>query len=170
MNASHPAAKPLLDLAANHSPNAISPWWPLAPGWWILIALTLCLIGIAMLWLKRHKARNQYRRQAQQALADIQHQQLDKQQLASQCNALLKRTAITAYGQQVALLQGDAWCQYIISAAKLNDADSQSLINLEQQRYQRHCDIDANAVITACEHFIRQHRRRIPRQREAAHV
>jgi len=50
----------LNDIAA---PNAIS-WWPLAPGWWLLIILVLLsLVALAYYLYAQHRA-SAYRREA----------------------------------------------------------------------------------------------------------
>ena len=59
------AANPLDQLRDIHLPEAIG-WWPLAPGWWLLIILVcLGLITLARLFLRRRQA-SAYRRQALQ--------------------------------------------------------------------------------------------------------
>ena len=61
-----PAEIPLRDI---HLPEPIS-WWPLAPGWWILVGglLALAILGF-LAW--RFYARRQIRR-AERALASIE--------------------------------------------------------------------------------------------------
>jgi len=61
---------PLAQLRDIHLPDPIL-WWPLAPGWWVLIILCLgTFIWLAIKAVQRHQA-NLYRRQAQQKLSLI---------------------------------------------------------------------------------------------------
>jgi len=58
-----PQANPLDQLRDIHLPEAVS-WWPLAPGWWLLMVLTcLLLVGLLICLYRRHQS-NRYRRQA----------------------------------------------------------------------------------------------------------
>ena len=59
---------PLRDL---HLPEAIS-WWPLAPGWWVVIGLTMVLIGVILQRYLERRARGAARRHALRQLDDDQ--------------------------------------------------------------------------------------------------
>ena len=108
-----PAQIPLRGL---HLPDAIG-WWPLAPGWWVLIVAAL--IGLVLLlrsWLQR-RARAAARRhairqfdQARSAYAD--HGNAVK--LGIELSELLRRTML-AYAPRadVAGLTGDAWLEWL---------------------------------------------------------
>ena len=54
---------PLKDI---HLPEAIG-WWPLAPGWWILLLLIGLLIFAVVIWLRR-LARQAFVKHAQKIL------------------------------------------------------------------------------------------------------
>ena len=81
-------------------------WWPLAPGWWVLIAISFVALAIYgyrtwQLW----KA-NAYRRSA---LAELQTASTD-----ADISAILKRTALCAYPRiNVASLAGEDWCRWL---------------------------------------------------------
>ena len=89
---------PLADLRDIHLPEAIS-IWPLAPGWFVVIAL--CLAAIAWLaWRLNHRHRSRlYRRQALQKLQRIIDEEHSPQQL-QRLFALLRQTANTVCGEQ----------------------------------------------------------------------
>lgn len=54
-----------------YEPPAVS-WWPLAPGWWFLILLTVIALVVAItLALKKYR-QNEWRREALKALKSIQ--------------------------------------------------------------------------------------------------
>jgi len=85
-------------------PNPVS-WWPLAPGWYVLI---LGLI-IAATWigirLNRQWQQNRFRREALSELDSIKPSELP---------ALIKRVALCIWPrEQVASLSGDDWLQFL---------------------------------------------------------
>ena len=81
-------------------------WWPLAPGWWLVI--TLAILGLAAFGFRawqRWKA-NAYRRAA---LAELQNASTDVD-----ISAILKRTALCACPRiNVASLVGDDWVRWL---------------------------------------------------------
>jgi hypothetical protein len=89
------APNPLDQLRDIHLPEPIS-WWPMAPGWWILIiggaALAVWLIRF---FYRRHSAKL-YRRQALEKLHRLKLIK-DSQQQLRELFELLKQTAISAY-------------------------------------------------------------------------
>ncbi len=90
------------------------PWWPLAPGWYVVG--TLALLGIALLTRRQWKLwkRNAYRREAMLRL----HEAATTPEIAD----LLKRTALAAFPRfEVAALSGEDWCLWLekTSVAKI---------------------------------------------------
>jgi hypothetical protein len=82
------------------------PWWPLAPGWWMLFAaIALAALAFAFRFFWRWRA-NAYRRAALRELA-----------IAGDVPAIaeiLKRTALVAYPRNdVAALSGAAWLAWL---------------------------------------------------------
>lgn len=88
-------ANPLDQLRDIHLPEAIS-WWPLAPGWWILI-IGGCLLSAWLIrfFYRRYSARL-YRRQALEKLHQLTLAGSSQQQLR-ELFELLKQTANSAY-------------------------------------------------------------------------
>ncbi len=96
----HPAAPPPVS------------WWPLAPGWWLLIAFGLLLCLSAPLLGRAVRRRRQRRTQAQQALARIDPQLGDREWLAAH-NTLIKRV-LKARGREEAIrLYGEPWLDFL---------------------------------------------------------
>ncbi|GMG88315.1 DUF4381 domain-containing protein [Biformimicrobium ophioploci] len=95
-------------------------FWPLAPGWWILIALLLCALIALSIWLYRRKQqhrRNAYRREAAALLDQID---LQSSTAAQEINTLLKRVATHVYGRdRCAALTGPEWLAFLQSTADL---------------------------------------------------
>jgi hypothetical protein len=108
-----PEQIPLRDL---HLPAEIG-WWPLAPGWWVLIAIAAALLGW-YLWLQLNRWRaNRARRVALKELAWLSQryqQNGDVPRLARDLSELLRR-GLLAYAprSQVAGLTGDAWLVWL---------------------------------------------------------
>ena len=100
-----------------HLPDAIS-WWPLAMGWWVLIAL-LILSLIVFIGYQYHKRQNHskkkalsLRKQVMSELVTIQKISDDRLFLEA-LSGLLKRVAITQHGQKIAGLSGTQWLLFL---------------------------------------------------------
>jgi hypothetical protein len=107
---------PLAALHPLRVPDLIG-WWPLAPGWWVLIALlALALVALAYLLYRTYTA-NGYRRTAAQQLQDIHRQWLadgDSLQYTVAVNGLLKSVALRAYpNRDVASFSGPRWIRFL---------------------------------------------------------
>jgi len=89
------APNPLDQLRDIHLPEPIS-WWPLAPGWWILIITGCLLSGWLISILYRRYSAKLYRRQAQKQLKALKLESNSQQQLRGLFE-LLKQTANSAY-------------------------------------------------------------------------
>lgn len=93
--------------------------WPLAPGWWLLIAL-VCAIVTLLIWQQlRRQPRPQpqaFRAQALQLLEQYEYgfaHHADPQRLAQQVNQLLRRVAISSGHSEAARLTGQAWFDFV---------------------------------------------------------
>lgn len=94
-------------------------WWPLAAGWYVVLAILLALLAWYGFRSVRKWIGNRYRRAALrewQALSEgIEHGQ-DAGDLLRQLPGLLKRTALSAYPRgQVASLYGADWQRFLNS-------------------------------------------------------
>jgi len=85
-------------------PDPVS-WWPLAPGWWVV----LFILAIGGLWL----AATAYRRWKQQAhrraaLRELEHTP------PNELSALLKRVCLAEFPRdRIASLSGQAWLEFL---------------------------------------------------------
>jgi hypothetical protein len=104
-----------------HLPAPIG-WWPLAPGWYVVLmfSLLMLLAAIAVLYRQYHQGRA--RRQALQLLKNYEalHQKKANSQLiAAAISELLKRVALVYFPRtDVASLQGEAWLLFLNNTAK----------------------------------------------------
>ena len=107
---------PLAQLHPLRDPELIG-WWPLAPGWWIVIALLLCALLLLAWWAcKRYQARA-YRRQGLKQLAALQ--QTFQQDKNLHCyvegiNTVLKSAALRTYPRrETASVSGEPWLAFL---------------------------------------------------------
>ena len=105
-----------LSLRDLHLPDAIG-WWPLAPGWWLLIALALFGLGWLLLLAWRKWRFNAPRRYAIRTLATVEAEYLANRNpvaLGRQVSALLRR-GMLAYAprHEVAGLTGESWLDWL---------------------------------------------------------
>ena len=155
-------SSPLDQLADIHLPDGIS-WWPLAPGWWILLALLISAIIGFFIWRQR-KQQNYYRVIAQQELAAIYANYQQSQDTAIYLHALsvlLRRTALTAYPHSFnASIKGNDWLHWLDSVCPtLNEKFSSELgQGLLTSAYQKNPQIDVRGLHQLSSQWINLHR------------
>ncbi|MEN7972330.1 MAG: DUF4381 domain-containing protein [Verrucomicrobiota bacterium] len=92
-------------------PEPVS-WWPLAPGWWILIAVVVAASGYLLFRHLQYRRENAYRREALRQLDDVNS--------AAETVSILRRTALAAYPRKAsASLSGEQWIEWLESTANL---------------------------------------------------
>lgn len=110
----------LEQLAPDRAPPPLG-WWPLAPGWWALLALFL--LGLAMAaWLRKRTRKPSVKRWQRAALRELAQLQtasvqadIDDAYIAREVQLLLRRYAIARYGRgAVAALSGDTWLTFVV--------------------------------------------------------
>jgi len=108
-----PEQIPLRDL---HLPEAIG-WWPLAPGWWVVIALLAIAAALLVRRYWQAWARGAARRHALQTLRQLTadfEQHHDAVAFGANLSALLRRTMLAyAPRQEIAGLTGDDWLAWL---------------------------------------------------------
>lgn len=157
-----PNQSPLDQLADIHLPDSVS-WWPLASGWWALLALLVIVLITVLLWRRRLK-QNHYRKLAQQELDNIYSNYQNTQNATAflhEISVLLRRTALTAYPKTFnASIKGQAWLDwldrvYFNPAMQFNSEVGQQLLTAS---YQKNPQIDANALYQLCRLWLSEHR------------
>lgn len=105
----------LKDLRDIHAPEAIS-YWPLAPGWWILLGVSLLLLAAMVWWLKQPK-KPKYKKLANEELKNIMANyeiQHNSHKTATAVAALIRKLLIATDGREsVASLINDEWLVYL---------------------------------------------------------
>lgn len=109
----NPAELPLRDL---HLPEPVG-WWPLAPGWWLLLLLVVAgLVWFARsYYLRRSRAAaRRYALRRLQSCCDAYGQHGSAVQLGSELSELLRRTML-AYAPRadIAGLTGEEWLAWL---------------------------------------------------------
>ena len=111
----------LSQLVPDRAPPPLG-WWPLAPGWWGVIALLLMSLAIGF-WWRRRPGRPSFKHWQRAALRELTQLQAtprltasDDATIARGLQHLLRRYAVARYGRDtVAALQGEAWIAFVIS-------------------------------------------------------
>jgi len=133
----NPEEIPLRDL---HLPEAIS-WWPLAPGWWLVIGIAVILLAYLLrLYLQKH-ARGAARRHALRQLNALTvefEEHHDAVAFSSSLSELLRRTMLAyAPRQQVAGLTGEEWLAWLdldLDQPRFQSATGRKLLELPYRR------------------------------------
>jgi len=90
------------------------PFWPLAPGWWLLIILLVASVIGVYYWINYRKP--PYKKMAQAALKQLHNEYElngDAKKFIQSLSTLIRRIALAVYGQQVARLTGDKWLKFL---------------------------------------------------------
>ncbi len=108
---------PLRDI---HLPEPVS-WWPIAPGWWLLLAAIV--IACLVIWfIRRSWNKRRVLRQLKERLQTIRDDFAEGATAADtvrQLSVLLRRACITYFPRSdVASLTGDAWLQFLDSKSR----------------------------------------------------
>lgn len=144
-------------------------WWPLAPGWWLLTALTLLALALGgRWWWRRHQALAPLRQalREHQQIACQWQQQHDAHATTAALSALLKRVARHCYpDESVASLTGASWQDFLIrTGAGAFDADSAATL---ARFYQKTHAADFAPPLSACERWLNAQRQLATRSRPA---
>ena len=152
---------PLAQLRDIHLPQAVS-WWPLAPGWWLLMLLLLAGLAIVArcLWLRRQ--RNAYRRSGEQELEQLfasWQNSKETRAFLQQLNALLKRVALYSFPRaDVAAMNGARWTRFLDQHSADGADTAFSGGPLEYGPYAATVDgIDVEAVHHSSLRWLREH-------------
>lgn len=114
-----------------HTAPAV-PWWPPAPGWWVLALLLLLVLA----WLARRLiARYRVHQRRKQMLGWVDHLNAsidptrDPHAYLSTLNRIFKLVALRAFpGQHCAVMAGQSWADFLID--KMNGSNSAGSLNV----------------------------------------
>jgi len=101
-------------------------WWPLAPAWWVVISIALCLVcGLIIIMYKNYQFKKAKRNAIKLA---------NQQQSAQQLHIILKRLVITYYDPCLATQSTANWCKTLSQLAAIGFSEDEiaSLYSAEQ--------------------------------------
>lgn len=107
---------PLSQLRDIHLPDPVG-LWPLAWGWWVLIALLVGALLASVIYWRRHQRQRRYRQQAKAELKSAYQNYRENDDVAlylQSVSLILRRAALTAFPRKrVASLKGEAWLEFL---------------------------------------------------------
>lgn len=152
-----------LELRDIHLPEAIS-WWPIAPGWWLVLGSIIVLLIAAFIWRKLYLSK-QLKRDIQAEFTDIKQQfeqTGNKLHLARELSVLLRRVSISLYpNDNIAGLTGEDWLQHL-DASYADAADKTSfssdigkiLITAPYLPADKELNFDTDKLLSLCENWL----------------
>ena len=141
---------PLRDI---HLPDAIG-WWPLAPGWWLLLGL-LTLLLVTLWWLAAYRHRRRLRRLALERLKEISS--MSDAQLVCSLSRLMRQAAISHFPHhEVAGLSGEEWLDFLDRPFADQPFSSGTGRCLLDAPYRPIVAIDNRALIALCQRWLQK--------------
>lgn len=153
-----------LELKDIHLPEPVS-WWPIAPGWWLLLLAATLTAAIIFVSIRIYRKR-QLKRDIAAELEAIKQQYKksgSRYQLASSLSILLRRAAISFFpSQSIAGLTGEQWLDWLQqTSGKQMPADKsfngelgKILVTAPYLDENKEPDYDAEALIKLCESWL----------------
>tara|TARA_Y100000588_G_C13907232_1_gene775535 strand:- start:243 stop:749 length:507 start_codon:yes stop_codon:yes gene_type:complete len=156
----------LAQLKDIHLPKDIS-WWPLAPGWYLLMALLVVIIITSVILYWRWKTQRLSKKQALKILQDYQkqyQQASNPQMFCTQVSELLKRVALVYYPRhEVASLTGSAWVCFLEKTGKNTPFTKVKYeltdLPFEKEQHTRHRQLMIDELMAWSEKWIQQRRK-----------
>jgi hypothetical protein len=151
-----------IPLRGLHLPEVVG-WWPLAPGWWVVIAAVVVLLGwLLRTWL-RHRAHAAARRKALRQLEESRAAFAyhgNPVVLGAEVSELLRRTML-AYAPRadVAGLTGDAWLAWLdrdLDEPRFREGPGRKLLDLPYRNPETVADdMDIDGMLAAVRERLR---------------
>lgn len=150
-----PTSNPLDQLRDIHTPLEVS-IWPLAPGWWLLIALTAILIAYCIYSLIKTRTFRKARKQALFLLDELYNSQKNNSVVfCKQTNVLLKRLAISMGHTQSKALYGDTWLIFLDSSLK-NSSFQKQLPEFANACFTETANIDTDLLYKLARNWVKR--------------
>ena len=140
-----------------------APWWPPAPGWWVLAALTVVALYWVTMLIQSRRQQRRLKQDALERLASLRRSNDPDQQpqaYLSAVNGLLKVIAIRAFSEQsCANLQGNDWTGFLLNhlGDNVQEQDRSSVLALASGPYQPSPEFDPAALERVAGLWIKRH-------------
>lgn len=159
------SAAQTLELRDIQLPDPVA-WWPLAPGWWLLLAVIIVLLVIALISFGRYRNRRHWRRLKSDIRSEIDviRQRFGDSQdpiaLARSLSILMRRASISYFPEQdIAGLIGERWLEWLDSTGVNSDASFNSetgrvLLSAPYMPDDSAVHYDADTLLSLCESWL----------------
>ena len=142
-----------------HLPEAVS-WWPLAPGWWLLLGLFILMLALAFYLYKRSQRKSPEERIIEQSLEifhQVKDQSLSPKELLMELSELLRRTAISLRGRdEVANLAGQAWLNFLNESGRTQAFTEGVGQAFADQPYRPEVEYNRQALLGLTHHWLQK--------------
>jgi len=100
-------------------PTPVS-WWPLAPGWYVLVGVFLMLISGLLVWRFIKRKRQRYLRMALKQLQHLRksknkNKNKNKQVIVRKISILVRQVVVHYLDKNAAGLEGEKWLEFLNS-------------------------------------------------------
>lgn len=138
-------------------------FWPPQPGWYVVLAIVILIIGYGIYKFVQHKKKNAYRSLAVKALDNI----TNIQPLSSRINAtnnILKACALNAFKREtIAKLYGKEWVDFLNSTSsaatfKANQEQLLQSVIYENPSNSELTEDETNEFLNLCKQWIKTHK------------
>lgn len=158
--AQNPQVQALLEqLAPIEAPIPVG-WWPLAAGWYLVIAIAVALVTSVIVTIVHKHQQKRYRRSALKEIDQIEQMQLSDQAFVYHINDLLKRIALYAFAHERCLcskLHGQQWVDYLNQKCKLDVFDGHASDSLCGAHYRPNIQINRSHLLVSAKRWVNQH-------------
>lgn len=149
-----------IELRDIHLPDPVS-WWPLAPGWWILMLLIIVLMAVAIIFIPKLIKKIHHQPARNLALIEfktIQQQyksQHNSQILVQSLSVLLRRICMTYDSREnSASLTGTAWINKLNNINPQQRFSDELITILLTAPYKKQYEFNVQALLDQCEAWI----------------
>lgn len=158
----NPALQNTIELRDIHLPEPVF-WWPLAPGWWFLIALVIALALAAYIFIPKLIKKYNHQPARKLALIEFKNIQQDfqiqenRQSLAQSLSILLRRVCMTYDSRHnSASITGQTWINKLNSLNPQQPFSDDMVNTLLNAPYQKHHEFNAEMLLSQCENWLKQ--------------
>lgn len=152
-------AADLSQLKDIHLPSEITDW-PIAFGWWILLALAIFSICAGIYLWRSHKTKNAHKKAALNLL-ELKYLQYrsnkNAQVFLQQSNEILKRYCLKQYPASISL-SGVSWTDFLIRHSEKTFINESLANAMSQGLYQANCQYDADELYQVCSSWIKNNK------------